>query len=87
MSTRIEFKKIDEFIEKAPKPAYCLVNEEEWRNALLGAREALSNCDLDGYTTDTLWSAIFLSGTYFCKGMMWAETKAGLREETLYPRY
>lgn len=85
--SKIDFEKIDKFIKKVPKPSYCQVDEVEWRNALSGAREALSNTDIDGFTTDTLWGLIFFSAVYFCKGMMWAEQKAGLREETYYPRY
>ncbi len=83
----VDYKKIDEFIEKVPKPSYCMVDEDEWRNALLGCREAMSNVDDDSFTTDSLWSAIFLAATYFCKGMMWSEVKLGKRQESYYPRY
>ncbi len=85
--SQINYNKIDEFIAVVPKPGFCDVEEEEWRNALLGVRESLSNADDLGFTTDTLWSAIYLSAMYFCKGMIWAETKSCQRPPSLYPRY
>lgn len=85
--SEIDFKKINGFIEKNPKPAFCMVDEVEWRNALSGAMECLSEGSLEAFNTETFWSMIWTSAVYFCKGIMWAETKAGLREESFYPRY
>ena len=84
---KIDGDKINHYVLNSPRPAYCEVSDDEWRDALLGAQEALSNGDLDGLDTDGYWTHIWLSAVYFCKGMMWAETKAGLRPETMYPRY
>lgn len=83
----IDGKKINHFIKVAKKPDFCVVDEQDWRNSLNGAYEALSNSDLTGITTDALWSCIFMSAVYFCKGMMWAEEKAGIRQATNWPRY
>jgi len=85
--SEINIELINENVEKAKKPKFCSVDEFEWRNALLGAQEALSNTDLDGYDTEKLWSTIYFCAVYFCKGMINAEIKAGLRKDDMYPRY
>ena len=71
----INIETININIEKCPKPPYCEVPEEEWRNALLGAQESLSNTDIENWDTDRLWETIYFCATYFCKGMMYAETQ------------
>lgn len=84
---KIDIKKINENIEKCGKPPYCEVDEQDWRNALMGAQEAFSNTDIDEWNTEQYWEHIYFAAVYFCKGMMHAEIKAGLREETNYPTY
>lgn len=71
----IDIKEINKNVENCPKPEFCEVPEVEWRNALLGAQESLSNADLEKFDTETYWSLIWNSALYFCKGMMYEQTK------------
>jgi hypothetical protein len=85
--SKIDQSKINNYVEKCPKPLFCEVDASEWRNALSGAMEAIYESDTEGLDTEEFWTLVYMSAVYFCKGMMWAETKAGLRPETNYPRY
>lgn len=89
MKTKIDYNKITEYIEanKSKKPKYINVADSEWSDALLGYEETFSNAVDEDTTTDMYWHLIYFSALAFCKGMEYAEVKAGLRKESNYPRY
>lgn len=87
---KIDFEKIDYYIEKQidKKPAHLAVDQQEWEDALIGARNTLAYSLVGNeISTDQAWSQIFFSALYFCIGMEYAQVKAGLKKESNYPRY
>lgn len=86
----IDFKQIDEWIDKNlnKKPVHLEAEDKEWQDALLGYRNTMAQA-LAGNECETqeCWNLIYFSAVAFCKGIERAEVKAGIRKETLYPRY
>jgi len=85
----IDGQKINEYIEanKNKKPPPVNVDQQEWEDALDGCSETLWEGAVDTMTTQEFWTLIYFSALYFCKGMERSEVKAGLKPESLYPRY
>lgn len=87
--SKIDGNKINFYIEQniKRKPQFIAVSDEEWENALRAYGEILWEGVTVDMKTDEFWNLIYLCATSFCKGMEYAEVKAGTRQESYYPRY
>lgn len=87
--SKIDAQKINFYIEQniKKKPPMVAVSDEEWEIALRAYGEQLWKGVTSETTTDMFWTLIFLCAMSFCRGMEYAEVKAGTRQESLYPRY
>lgn len=86
---KIDANKINHYIEanKSKKPPMVAVSDEEWSKALDAYGEQLWEGATDEMTTQEFWTLIYFCAMSFCRGMEYAEVKAGTRTETYYPRY
>lgn len=87
--SKIDGSKINYYIEqnKKRKPECVAVSDQEWGDALDAYGEQMWEGVTSDMTTQEFWNLIFFCAMSFCRGMEYAEVKAGTREETFYPRY
>ena len=85
----IDWSKLMYYIEqnKKKKPPMVAVSDEEWSNALDAYMESMPEGFTDDTTLEEAWSLIYFCAMSFCRGVEYAEVKAGTRAESHYPRY